>query len=79
MGENPNFPLCPCGFWRFCYHGVIMIMAQQFRLHSAVTINVRIKSMDCFNSSLSIPWIIFYFPDGVSDVVYILSKLSVHL
>ena len=24
VGKNPDFPLCPCGFWRFCYHGVIM-------------------------------------------------------
>ena len=22
--ENPDFPLCPCGFWGFCYHGVII-------------------------------------------------------
>ena len=21
--ENPDFPLCQCGFWGFCYHGVI--------------------------------------------------------
>ena len=24
VGENPDFPLCPCGFWGFCYHGVII-------------------------------------------------------
>lgn len=24
-GKNPDFPLCPCGFWGFCYHGVITI------------------------------------------------------
>ena len=23
-GENPDFPLYPCGFWGFCYHGVII-------------------------------------------------------
>ena len=23
---NADFPLCPCGFWGFCYHGVIMIL-----------------------------------------------------
>ena len=23
--KNTDFPLCPCGFWRFCYHGVITI------------------------------------------------------
>ena len=23
MGESPDFPLYPCGFWGFCYHGVI--------------------------------------------------------
>ena len=22
--ENPDIPLCPCGFLGFCYHGVIM-------------------------------------------------------
>ena len=21
--KNTDFPLCPCGFWGFCYHGVI--------------------------------------------------------
>ena len=21
--KNPDFPLCPCGFWGFCYHDVI--------------------------------------------------------
>ena len=25
VGENTDFPLCPCGFWRFCYHSVIII------------------------------------------------------
>ena len=23
--KNTNFPLCPCGFWEFCYHGVIIV------------------------------------------------------
>ena len=23
VGENPDFPLCPCSFWEFCYHSVI--------------------------------------------------------
>ena len=23
VGESPDFPLYPCGFWGFCYHGVI--------------------------------------------------------
>ena len=24
--ENPDFPLCPYGFWRFCYHSVITVI-----------------------------------------------------
>ena len=23
VGENPDFPLCPCSFWEFCYPSVI--------------------------------------------------------
>ena len=25
--KNANFSLCPCGFWRFCYHGVITVFS----------------------------------------------------
>ena len=37
VGKNPDFPLCPCGFWRFCYHGVItvfLVFLAYFFLHS---------------------------------------------
>lgn len=26
VGENTDFPLCPCGFWGFCYHSVITVI-----------------------------------------------------
>ena len=29
VGESPDFPLYPCGFWGFCYHSVITAFLYQ--------------------------------------------------
>ena len=34
--ENPDFPLCPCGFGRFCYHGVITLFTIRKITHCTI-------------------------------------------